>query len=521
MRKLLRLICLAALLGGCASLTGTAPVATAPPTPYSSAWASPRETPLWHTLMPEKNPAQNHSGFTFLETGPEAYRARLALIEAATATIDIQYYIWEFDTSGRAITEALIRAAGRGVRIRALIDGLRIDEKAEPLKTIARHPNMHVRIYNAFRTSFRSDFVRYTELVSDFTRLNQRMHNKVIAVDNTAAIIGGRNVSDDYFGLSPERYFHDRDVLAAGPATAEISATFDKFWNSIYAAPVGRFAGPADQSISAHTPWPDSPPAGPADVSLPRRLEGEALAAELAALRHALVWAPAQIVWSAPGPVFAEQAPAPEAKIETAFLRHLNDAQAGVTIQTPYLTLTRARDKALHAARRRHVAVTIHTNSLASTNWVIVQHGYLQERRKLLHWGVTLFEMKDRPAACCPTRALGVMPRKVILHPKTTVFDRRYVLVGSFNLDHRSVLHNSEVGVLIDSPELAARILTVIERDVQPENSWRLTMGPSNKLVWLDESQTPPRRYLDDPNTGFFEQFIAWFGYFLPIDSLL
>lgn len=519
MRQWLRLVFVTALLGGCASLTEPPPLAPDALASDSTDLTTSRRTPLWAALVPDPDGPVPLSGIALLEGGAEAYRARLALIDAATTSIDVQSYIWKFDQSGQAITEALLRAADRGVRVRVLIDGFRVDEHTTLLKEIVRHPNLDVRLYNAFRTSFRTDVVRYSELVADFQRLNQRMHDKVLAADGAAAILGGRNVSDEYFGLSPVRYFYDRDVLVAGSLVGDVSASFDRFWNSPYAVPVRYFTeipepetgvleGSAEANMVAGFP-------------LSRRLGADALAAELALLREQLVWSVARLVRSAPGPVFAAQAPPADEAFEALFLRHIEQATEEIVLQTPYLTLTPAQRAALLAARRRGVAVTVHTNSLASTDWPIVQHGYVQERRKLLHWGVTLYELKDQPATCCRDTDLDVVPAKTVLHQKTIVVDRMHVFVGSFNIDNRSIRHNSEVGVLIDSRVFGARVLSEIGKAMQPENSWRLAWDASQGLVWLDETSEPPQRYRDDPHTGLLDQLVPWFGYFLPIDDLL
>jgi len=519
MRHVLRLVLAAALLGGCASLTEPMPLAVDAPQTYGTDGPDSRATPLWAALVSMADARATHAGVTTLETGAVAYRARLALIEAATVAIDVQSYIWEFDQSGQAITDALLRAAERGVRVRLLIDGFRVDDGTQQLKQIARHPNFHVRLYNAFRTSFRSDFVRYSELVSDFKRLNQRMHDKVLAVDGAAAILGGRNVSDEYFGLSAARYFHDRDVLLAGPLTAQVSDTFDLFWNSDYAVPVSHFEDGLPKTNVA--PPAAVEPQAPGAILLPLQLSEAELDAELGLLRHALVWADMQLVRSAPGLVFAEQAPPDDETFEVVFLRAIEDARDEIVLQTPYLTLTPVQRATLIAARQRGVAIKLNTNSLASTDWPIVQHGYMQERRQFLHWGVYVFELKDQPATCCRGDAFGIVPATAILHQKTIVIDGRLVFVGSFNIDYRSIRHNSEVGVIVDSLAFGARVLAEIAEATQPDNSWRLTIGPSNEIVWLDESVDPPTRYLDDPHTSLLDQLAPWFGYFLPIDGLL
>ena len=487
----------------------------------SLAYDAPEKTALWQTLVPPGEVAAGHSGFFFLEAGLDAYQTRLTLIEAAEKTIDIQYYIWEFDGSGRAISEALLRAADRGVRVRALVDGFLVDNDSVTLLRIAAHPNVEVRIYNALRMTFRKRYLQYGEVVLDMRRLNHRMHNKIIAVDNAVSVIGGRNVSDAYFALEKEHYFLDRDVVIAGPLTRDVSASFDAFWNSRYAVPVERFAEGGPRSFDFASLWQEAFPLDLEAFPLRRRAEPEEMRISLADFRGRLVWAPGSLCLTSPGEVFAEQAPPPESSIENVFLRRIREAREKITIQEPYVMLTEEREKAFAAAHRRGVVMKLNTNSLASQDSALVHHGYARDRFRFIKSGVTLYEMKNKPATSGGMPGLDLKPEKTTLHSKTAVFDSRYILVGSFNLDHRSIYYNSEIGVLIDSPKLASRVEAAIEADMKPENSWRVRLEPPRTFVWLDESTEPPKRLPAEPHTGALAQMGAWVGYFLPIDSLL
>ena len=509
------------LVAICLGLAGCAAPMRMPGLPPASALAGPEATPLWSQLVAPAEAAAGRSGFFFLESGLDAYHLRLTAIEAATQTVDIQYYIWDFDGSGRAISEALLRAAERGVRVRALVDGFHIDRASVPLKRIARHPNVEVRLYNAFRASFRGDALRYAELLLDFSRLNQRMHNKIVAVDNTLAIVGGRNVNDAYFGLDADHYFLDRDVVVVGPLTADISASFDAFWNDPQAVPARDFARDDAASVDAGTVWAGAPDLALDEFPLPRRIEGAELAEKFADLRGRLVWAPAMLALTSPGPVFAAPAQLPVPRIEDVLLAQLDAARAEVVVQMSYVMLTEPRAAALEAANGRGVHMVLHTNSLASTDSAIVHYGYARDRRRFLRHDVELHELKNVPQNARGMAALGIVPEKTTLHPKTMVFDRRHVFLGSFNLDHRSILYNSEIGILIDSPLLAARVLEAIAWDIAPVNSWRVTLEPPSRLVWLDESVVPPLRLDSEPHAGIGAQILTWLGYFLPIDHLL
>ena len=505
---------LSLLLGACAAVRHDPALAP------SAALAEPEETALWHALVPPEEAAAGHSGFFFLEGGLDAYETRLLAIESAARTIDLQYYIWDFDGSGRAISEALFRAAERGVRVRALVDGYLVDSDAEPLKQIVNHPNIEVRIFNAFRSSFWPGYLRYGELIVDFPRLNQRMHNKIIAVDNTVAIVGGRNVSDTYFALDEEHYFLDRDVVVAGPLTKEVSASFDAFWNNPHAVPVEAFVEGEGIPFSFATVWNEVFVFDMEAFPLPRRIEVMELAEKYVTLQQRFVWAPASLVLTAPGPVFEDIAVPHERRIETVMLSRIASARDEVLIQNPYVMMTEPRRAVLADARARGVDMVLQTNSLASHDSALVHYGFVRDRKRFLRSGVALFESKPRPQSSRNMPGPGVEPERTTLHSKTLVFDRRYVLVGSFNLDPRSIDYNSEIGILIDSPVLAARVADAIEADTAPGNSWRVVMEDGG-IVWLDESEAPPLRHESEPETSFFERIPVWLGHVLPIDHLL
>ncbi|ABS63768.1 phospholipase D/Transphosphatidylase [Parvibaculum lavamentivorans DS-1] len=506
---------LSLLLAACASVRQDPSLAP------GAALAKPEETALWHALVPPEEAARGHSGFFFLEGGLDAYETRLLAIESAARTIDLQYYIWDFDGSGRAISEALFRAAERGVHVRALVDGYLVDNDSEPLKQIVNHPNIDVRIYNAFRTSFWPRYLRYGELLIDFPRLNQRMHNKIIAVDNTVAIVGGRNVNDTYFALDGDHYFLDLDVVIAGPLTKDVSASFDAFWNSPYAVPVEHFVEDETIPFSFATVWNEIFAYDMEAFPLPRRLEVMELAEKYIALEKRFVWAPASLVLTAPGPVFQDIAVPPGQQIETAMLSHIASAEREVLIQNPYVMMTEPRAAVLADAQARGVRTILQTNSLASHDSALVHYGFVRDRKKFMGNGVALYELKPRPDNSRNMPGIGLTPEKTTLHSKTIVFDRRYVLVGSFNLDPRSIDYNSEIGILIESPKLASRVAGAIEVDLAPENSWRVVGDGEGGIVWLDETETPPLRLDTEPETSFVERIPVWLGYVLPIDHLL
>src|SRR5258706_2022967 len=177
-------------LAGCAAL---------PANSYRAATTALQETEdtrLGQLLAPAVDRHPGDSGVCPLAKGPDALAARLALADMAERSLDLQYYIWHGDETGRELAEHVIAAADRGVRVRVLLDDFGSSAKDESLLAIDSHPNIEVRIYNplALRGA------RVLGSLIDFPRTTRRMHNKSFTADNQATILGGRNIGDEYFG---------------------------------------------------------------------------------------------------------------------------------------------------------------------------------------------------------------------------------------------------------------------------------------------------------------------------------
>ena len=170
----------------------------------------------------------NLSGVYLLSEGMEAFVARVGLIKAAEVSLDLQYYIWKDDLTGRLLVGELLHAADRGVRVRLLLDDLDTTGKDTGLHLLERHPNIEVRLFNAFanRNAKSLDFI------TDLGRVNNRMHNKSLTADNTFTVLGGRNIGNEYFGAQSHAEFNDLDILGTGKIVSDVSAMFDKYWNS-------------------------------------------------------------------------------------------------------------------------------------------------------------------------------------------------------------------------------------------------------------------------------------------------
>lgn len=443
----------------------------------------------------------DRSGFHLLEANEEALRWRLALADAAEHSLDLQYYVWWGDESGNLLMKKVLDAADRGVKVRIILDDLStaLDDESHPrvrdrdIAGIDAHPNIQVRVFNPWQR--RSLPGRAIEMLERLERINHRMHNKLMVADNRAAIVGGRNIGNEYFGLSPHFNFRDLDVLGIGPVARQASGVFDRFWNSEWVAPVRALAGTEDGGAP-----PERNPAlarlaaapAPALARLPiHRHDWREALSTLAARMHA-------------GTSYVHtDTPTAERiahHMPEAVHRLLATARRELLITNAYIIPSADDVERLRGLAARGTRIRVLTNSLASHDVPAVNSHYKGWRGPLIDAGVELHEMRSDAAVQAeladtpPTRA-GFMG----LHVKAMVIDRQRVFIGSMNLDPRSEALNTEMGVVIDSPELGQRLAESMDRDMSPDNSWRVSRTPDGGLRWtsrIGEQSVQPARDL-------------------------
>jgi cardiolipin synthase C len=467
------------------------------------------------------------SGFRLIDQGRDAFRARLALADLAERSIDAQYFIWSKDAVGTILLDRLVRAAERGVRVRLLIDDIYLTGGGSALAALDAHPNVEIKLYNPVGARNPLRLGRRIDFLLEFGRLNHRMHNKLFVADNQVGVMGGRNIADAYFGVDPKFNVRDMDVIAAGPVVQQLSSGFDTYWNSRWAVPVSTlrktpssrelnrvYQGLHDQTARHLAGFPfavDVPPA-----ALPERV---------AVLRDGLIWARAEAVWADPdaGPAGARagQPSGVGRKLAEVF----DTTRSEVVTESPYLVP--AADLSLvRRLRERGVRIQILTNSLASTDEPPAYAIYAKDYRRMLQAGVQLYEVRsDADSRHVYTTGVPADAR-LGLHAKVAVFDRDIIYIGSFNLDPRSLLLNTEVAMIVYSPALAAQMLGLLNRDFKPENAWRLALeandnGSKPKVVWLTQESGAEVRYPRAPETGFWRRFGARVYALLPIRGQL
>lgn len=470
---------------------------------------------------PKLKPGGGASGLLPLASGTEAFVARMALTGQAQRTLDLQYYIWHGDRTGKLLAGAAVTAAERGVKVRLLLDDMGTAAKDRHLLILDSHPNIEVRLFNPI--SLRS--ARLLGTLLDFKRVNRRMHNKSFTVDGRVTIVGGRNIGDEYFGAADGMNFADFDVMARGPVVREVGNSFDLYWNDAASFPitqVSRKVLPAAESerglqeLLAHRGLMEQTPYAQA-------MRSSVLATtpyrELPLFRGR-----AEVVTDDPAKISTH----PE-DTSTHLAPQLGGIVEGtkneVLLVSPYFVPGKAGVGWLAGLTRRGVAVKVITNSLASTDVAAVHAGYAKYRGQVLKAGVELHEMKptlsdpqrkEAPAASPSTRPGSSTAG---LHAKTFVFDRRWVFVGSMNLDPRSVKLNTELGIIVDCPELAREMIQGAEA-LLPGRAYRVELTSAG-LQWTTKEQGQTIHLDSEPGAGFWKRLMWRVSALLPIEGQL
>lgn len=515
----------------------TLPPATALDRPATHALAQPGATPLGQALAPLVAAHGGQSGFRLLTDGTDALQMRIALARAATKTLDLQYYIASEDTTGKLLLAAALYAADRGVRVRMLVDDLNFDDAKRLMAALSTHPKIEVRVFNPFGSARPSLFARTETLVTRIDRFTHRMHNKAMIADGEVAIVGGRNLGDEYFSASPKLQFRDLDVVAAGPIVEDVSKSFDAFWNSAGAYPLNvldkqHFAESdlqsAGEALRAH--WRAQATAVGA-----KPLRDAPLAQQIAHEQMGLIWARATFAVDSPSKVTA-----PDDDYRSPPMHRLaellRDAKHEVLLLSPYFVPHDAGVKLLAGLTHRGVRVAVVTNSMASTDAVAVHAGYSPYRIPLLKNGVELYEYQ--PLQREGSRFFTGSQSRASLHAKAYVIDRRTLVIGSLNFDPRSAHLNSELALFIESPVLADAVAKLIVQSMSPRVSYHVQLATSSEddrlralgapvsgLLWTGEEEGGAgpclRTWSLDPQAGFVRNLLTGLFLLLPIDSQL
>jgi putative cardiolipin synthase len=445
--------------------------------------------------------APGNSGFMLLDPSYESLLWRLALIDSAVSSVDIMTYLWYGDHSGLLLLERAVHAANRGVHVRLVVDDLLTIGQDEFMADLENHPNVELRLYNPWRK--RSLGSRAGEMIAEMERLNVRMHDKLQIVDGRAAILGGRNIGDHYFGLSEAYNFHDLDVLGVGPVAEQANEMFDHFWNSDPVVSALNLNTEADPERAKET-WERiqaNTQEAPELERFPRSVKD--WSAELAELADELHYGPSRVVYDTVAGGEVQQ------EMGAGLFSFLDKANEELLITNAYVIPGDAAIDFLKSLRDRGVDVRILTNSLSSHDVPAVNAHYEKWRKKLIKAGVDLYEFRSDPAIADLVNVEPMEAKFTGLHTKAVVIDDHLSFIGSMNFDPRSANINTEMGVIVDSPELAADLKAVMLRDMDGANAWHLTLDEDGDVLWTNSDETrdsqPSRSFMQNVMNTIFK----------------
>ncbi|MFA5539419.1 MAG: phospholipase D family protein [Gemmobacter sp.] len=464
------------------------------------------------------SPGQNgDSGVMPLIDGPDAFAARVALIRTAEAALDVQYYIWQRDATGLILLEELRKAAERGVRVRLLLDDNGIAGLDGDLAALDALPGIEVRLYNPF-------ILRRPKLLGfafDFIRLNRRMHNKSLTADGAVSILGGRNIGDVYFGFGSGAQYIDMDVLVTGQVAADIGADFDRYWRSGSAHPIDRIvSGPDAEALDRLMADAGRAAASTEGQRYMERLRGSSLIHETLAGRRVLEWTGVTLVSDDPAKGLGRAAT--RDLLFPQLMALLSRPAHSVDLVSAYFVPGSRFTKRLEDLAASGVRVRILTNSQAATDVVLVHSAYVRYRPHLLGSGVELYELRPDHALRDEPAPRGITgPSRASLHSKTLAVDGKRIFIGSFNFDPRSLLLNTEMGVLIDSPRMARALADAFAEQFS-EASYVPELTGTGGIVWHETAGDGAKvRHDSEPGTDALSRLTLRLLGLLPIEWLL
>lgn len=474
-----------------------------------------RETRLGRTLAGQTSEHPGESGIHPLFDPLDAFAARYLLTQAAERTLDVQYYIWGNDLTGTLMLHALLEAADRGVRVRLLLDDNGVEGLDDQLVALAGHERIEIRLFNPVALRW----PRWINYLVDFRRINRRMHNKSFTADNRATIVGGRNIADEYFAASTGLLFADMDVLAVGEVVGEVSDDFDRYWNSESAWPVERLIGPAaGDPLNRLKREAARLRENERAVRYLDNFDNSTFIEQFLDGRLAMMWCRADLFSDDPRKILDK--PGPKGALSDQLQETIGLPTERMYVVSPYFVPLRSGAKLFMQLAKSGVEVVVLTNSLEATDVAAVHSGYSRYRRRLLKAGVRIYEMQrlsgqERMRGKGPLGSSGSS-----LHAKTFAVDDKRVFVGSFNFDPRSARLNTEMGLLIDSPELATQLDETFDVDV-PELAYSVQLDGHGGLYWIERAESGTVRHKHEPHTSVWKRIGVAILARLPIVWLL
>jgi putative cardiolipin synthase len=500
------------LLGGCASLPED--LQQVP----SQGHPDPGQTMLGAFIAETAPEDESLSGVELLPYPKEAFSTRFAIAGFAEKTLDMQYYLWKSDLAGQLLMWRALEAADRGVRVRFLIDDIFHAGRDDVYALLDTHPNFQVRVFNPMANR---GLARNLNFLANKRYLNHRMHNKIFLADNAVAVLGGRNIGNDYFGIDTKANFFDLDVLTTGQGAREAGAAFDEYWNSMHAVPIGvlHTKNYTAEDLEAGRKRLRESLLETDALPYALAMEAEETLENLKKWREELIWTRAFVVVD-PLERFEGQG---ESAIIQKMQEHVDDIDSEFLAESAYLIPSEQGIRNMKEMVDRGVRVRLLTNSLMSNNHITAHSGYMKYRKAMLEAGVELHELRADAALREHFKAFdGDHEVPAGIHTKSFVLDGEQALIGSFNFDPRSRDLNSEIGLVVSNREFAQQVVSVMNRDFDPENSYRLYLNEKGKLRWeLKNPDGSITVFKHDPGASVWKRMGARFLSWLPIEKEL
>lgn len=484
------------------------------------------QTTLAQIIQPLQEQHPDLTGYLVLFEPLEALATRLSLIDKAEKRLDLQYYIWDNDKVGSLALHALIRAADRGVKIRLLIDDNNAKSTEGIFLALAQHPNIEVKLFNPYR--FRK--YRALDMILDLKRINRRMHNKSFIADHQVALIGGRNMTNQYYNVSDNYQFSDVDVMLVGTAVKDISHSFDEYWSHEYAYKVQEVVNQSAHHLSYE--------------SLKRQLDehyervtvqnyldltsNSQAIDSLMSRDIQLDWVKAEVVKDSPDKIKSKAKK--KEHLNFQLIQHLEQPEKNVDLISAYFVPEKKGAKMLTDLAKDGVKVRVLTNSFKANDVAVVHAFYGKYRQNLLEHGVQLYEFLpalNKNDLDKNTEDLAKKAKVSIkglsrssLHAKLMALDEKQVFIGSFNFDPRSAYLNTEIGVLLNSPPLAQAVHTTMDENLS-KYAYKLVLDANKKITWQRQTPQGPVIYTKEPRMKWWQRagikMLSW----LPIEGFM
>tara|TARA_R100000027_G_scaffold1806_4_gene2009 strand:+ start:2446 stop:3981 length:1536 start_codon:yes stop_codon:yes gene_type:complete len=482
-------------------------------------WQHPEETRLGHFFTPPEHAEEGESGVYLIPDSRRAFRARYSLASEAEKTIDLQYYLWQEDTTGHLLLYRVLEEADRGVKVRILLDDIYHTGRDQLYADVDAHPNVEVRLFNPIANR---GILRNFGFIANTRRYNHRMHNKIFLIDGAAAILGGRNIGDEYFAIDPKLNFDDLDALVVGPAAQEAGEAFDLFWNAEASVPISNLIKyrPTSDSVSAmrHRLRFELDSVID-DVPYDIPVQANKVWEELERVRNAMVWAEAEVIVDVPER-YVEKG---ESKIYEFLAEVHPSVEDEFYLQSAYLLPEDDTIEAFGELVDRGVEVSVMTNSLMSNNHLSVHGHYQRSRSKLVDQGVTLYELRVDGAMMdyYRQRETRLAGSNSGLHTKAFVIDRKISVIGSYNMDPRSRVWNSEIALVVYDPVIGAQLQAIMAEEMLPRNAYRIEKNGRGKIRWRTEAYGKEVVFTTEPEAPLSKRLMSELISWIPIRGQL